>query len=184
MNSIYQKETAGFTLIETLVAISILLVAVVGPMTIAAQGLQNAFYAREQVTAYLLGQEAIEILRSIRDENAIAGVDWLTGVPASCEGDSADGCSVDPRTFEFTDCGASSTACQINYDTGALESTRGFYTHGAGDATAFTRRMWVDEVAADQEVAVTVEVSWTSGIFAGERVITLQTRVFNHYDNL
>ena len=176
--------THGFTLIETLVAISILLVAVVGPMTIAAQGLQNAFYAREQVTAYLLGQEAIEILRSIRDENAIAGASWLAGVPETCAAYNFDGCGVDVRTFEFTDCGESSDACQINYDSGALSADRGFYTHEAGDGTAFTRRMWVDEVAGDQEAAVTVRVSWTSGIFAGERTVTLQTYLFNHYDNI
>src|SRR5690606_32394347 len=99
--------------------------------------------------------EAIEILRATRDANAITGADWLAGVPASCEDAGGDGCSPEVRTFEFIDCSASSTACRINYDTGALAGARGFYTHEAGNETAFTRRMWVSEVTAGQEVEVT-----------------------------
>ncbi len=82
------KETShkkGFTIIETLVAISILAIALTGPLSIISQALRNSFYARDQVTAFYLAQEAIEYLRNQRDNNALkdppeAADDWLAGV--------------------------------------------------------------------------------------------------------
>ena len=64
----------GFSLVETLVAIAVLLVAIVGPMTIAAQGLQASFFAREQTTAVYLAQEAVEAIEEIRDVAALEAV--------------------------------------------------------------------------------------------------------------
>src|SRR3989344_5249811 len=63
-----QNKTSqnGFTLIETLVAVSLLSIAVVAPMTLASKSLSTAYYPRDQITAFYLAQEAIETLRSIR----------------------------------------------------------------------------------------------------------------------
>ncbi len=36
------KNSNGFTLVETLVAIGVLLLAIIGPMTVAQKGIQNA----------------------------------------------------------------------------------------------------------------------------------------------
>lgn len=174
-----RTKSDGFTLIETLVAITILLVAVVGPMTIAARGLQTAFFAREQVIAFSLGQEAIEFVRAERDENALQGSSWLSGIPGSCDRSNSSGCGIDVRTGSFRSC---SSGCQLQYDSGSLSGNRGFYTYVTGELTPFTRRMWVEEVTGNQEAEVTVEVSWSSGLFGGTRTVTIQSRIFNHYD--
>ncbi len=179
-----RSSVSGFTLVETLVAISILLIATAGPMTIAAQGLQNAFYAREQFTAYSLAIEALEFARAVRDENAIAGDPWLEGIPSFCDSSNADGCGIDARTLAWSDCSAAANACTLSYDAGALGADRGFYTYEEGEMTVFTRRIWIEEVETDREAEITVEVSWPSGLFSGPRTITLQSRLFNHYDNL
>lgn len=175
----------GFTLIETLVAVTILLVAIVGPMTIAARGLQSAFFAREQVTAYALGQEALDLIRAIRDENAIAGRGWLSGIASSCARSNASGCGIDMRARSFRNCGTGS-ACQLRYDSGSLSghAQRGMYNYATGDMSPFTRRIWVDQVAVGREAEVTVEVTWLSTVFRAERTVTLQTRIFNIYDNI
>jgi prepilin-type N-terminal cleavage/methylation domain-containing protein len=61
----------GMTLVETLVAVSILAVAIVAPMTLTMQSLSAAYYARDQVIASNLAQEALEAVRAIRDANIL-----------------------------------------------------------------------------------------------------------------
>ncbi|MEK7156326.1 MAG: prepilin-type N-terminal cleavage/methylation domain-containing protein, partial [Patescibacteria group bacterium] len=75
------KTTAGFTLVETLVAVMLLSVAVVAPMSLAARSLGSAYYARDQITAFYLAQEAIEALRSIRDSQILLIAGSSSGAP-------------------------------------------------------------------------------------------------------
>ncbi len=80
------REGRAFTLIETLVAVSLMVVAIVAPMSLVSQSLTTAYYARDQVAAYSLAQEGIEAVRAVRDgnilENATTGTnkDLLTGI--------------------------------------------------------------------------------------------------------
>ncbi|MBI4086787.1 prepilin-type N-terminal cleavage/methylation domain-containing protein [Candidatus Kaiserbacteria bacterium] len=170
----------GFSLIEALVAISILLVAIAGPMTIAARGLQTAFYAREQVTGFSLAQEGVELVRAWRDGNALLGAPWLAGLPGVCTSNS-HGCGIDARASGVVNCNVPNN-CRLNYD----EGDRGFYTHAAGAPTPFIRRIWIDPVSGPggNEAEVVVEVSWESGFFASERNVTVRSRIFNQYDNI
>jgi len=72
----------GFSIIETIVAIAILSVALVAPLTLAQRGLNSSIYAKDQVTAFYLAQEAIEYVHYVRDSNNLYGasqsVDWLS----------------------------------------------------------------------------------------------------------
>lgn len=80
-------STRAFTLIETLVAVSLLTVAIVAPMSLVSQSLSAAIYSRDQITAYSLAQEGIESVRAIRDGNILAnaltnaGKNLLDGIP-------------------------------------------------------------------------------------------------------
>ena len=71
-NLLQRNTERGFTLVETLVAITILLIVIVGPMTIASRGMQTAFYAGDQTTAIYLAQEGIEHIQRLRDDTALA----------------------------------------------------------------------------------------------------------------
>jgi len=87
MNLTQQKKEKGFTLIETMVAIALLMLALIAPMSLATQSLAAAYYARNQITAFYLAQEGIEIVRSVRDGNIIAtasgqsGINVFNGIP-------------------------------------------------------------------------------------------------------
>ena len=59
MNIFNNKNNKGLTLVETLVAISVLLMAVVGPMVIYSKSITNTRYAGDQITAYYLAQEGM-----------------------------------------------------------------------------------------------------------------------------
>ena len=71
--------TKGFSLIETLIAITILAVALVGPFIAVRTALQASYVARDQLVASMLAQEAMEYIRTVRDNNFHAGRDWLHG---------------------------------------------------------------------------------------------------------
>ena len=65
-------KTSGLTMVETLVAISILTIAVIGPLGIIAQALHTSYYTRDQMTAYYLAQEPLEYVRNLRDNRGLA----------------------------------------------------------------------------------------------------------------
>ncbi len=70
-------KNKGFTIIETLVAISILVIAVTGPLSLASRGLAYSQYAKDEVTAFYLANEALDVIRNIRDTNIRSGKPWL-----------------------------------------------------------------------------------------------------------
>lgn len=64
MYKINFKNKKGFTIIETLVAVTILMISIVGPLTIAQKSLMASIYARDQVTASFLAQDIIEKIKN------------------------------------------------------------------------------------------------------------------------
>lgn len=169
---------SGFTLIESLVAISLLTVAIVAPMSLVTQSLSAAFYARDQVTAYNLAQEGIEALRTIRDGNVLAnalyseGRDLLDGIPI----DSAF--TIDAR--ESTALSAISScagACPPLQTDGTLYGYESGWT-----TTYFTRTLYAVYVGpasingGQDVIRVSVTVTW--------RTSNGQTRSFTIYENM
>jgi hypothetical protein len=95
------KFTTGFTLVEALVAISLLMVAISSPMYISQKGLSASMFARDQMTASFLAQDGIEAVKNIRDYMAINQenentpyTDWL-GLLSDCFCDSDTFCNFD-----------------------------------------------------------------------------------------
>jgi type II secretory pathway pseudopilin PulG len=66
----------GFTIIETLVAISILMIAIAGPLTVAGKGYTSAIDARNQSEASLLAQESLEYLNNLKDNKIFPFASW------------------------------------------------------------------------------------------------------------
>jgi len=76
---ILRKKEKGFTLIETLIAISILMISVVAPLSLAAKGIQAANLAKQQVVAYYLAQDAYEMIKNITDTNKLETKTYAEG---------------------------------------------------------------------------------------------------------
>ncbi len=180
---------SGFTLIETLVAISLLTVAIVAPMSLVTQSLSSAFYARDQVTAYNLAQEGIEALRAVRDGNILAnalesaGRGLLDGIPIG------SAFTIDARESTAED---AIEVCAAN-PCPPLQTDGTLYGYAAGDRsvanrdpnwvnTNFTRTLIAayvgptDVNSGHDAIRISVTVSW--------RTANNQTRSFTIYENM
>lgn len=174
------SSQGGFTLIETLIAITILASAVAGTMTIAFQGLRGAQLSSDQMVASYLAQEGIDFIRSKRDENYLSRIssgmavtDWDVGLDA-CKGGT--GCTIDmtvPSNNPVA-CGSPCSPLTINV-------TSGLYGQRTPDATwvasPFTRRVTMTSASQDVYSIVTVTVTWQTGPIA--RSLTLREVLTN-----
>lgn len=64
----------GFTLVETLVAVAILVAGIIGPLELISRSLHSAPFSKNNLIAYNLAQEGIELVRAIRDNNMLCDV--------------------------------------------------------------------------------------------------------------
>lgn len=203
LTSPFRPATSGFTLVETLVAITLLLLVIVGPMSIASRGIQNAYYAGDQTTATFLAQEAIEHIQGLRDDNALqeaiefqsqgnnndddvwtwydAGGDW----DVYCKAET--GCDIDFDSGNYRDC-ATQSRCQLQKYTGnsAIDRIFAYQTVGPDwSDSPFTRVIRIGDVITSGgepvAVPVSVTVSWESSLFGGTRDVVLQTYLYNLY---
>jgi len=71
---------SGFSLLETTVAVAILIIAVVGPLTLASTSIKSFSQAKNGLLAASLAQEGIELVRNYRSSNVLGGRGWLFGM--------------------------------------------------------------------------------------------------------
>jgi len=191
---IQHKTQAGFSLVEVLVAISILLIATVGPMTIAAQALKSAQYSREQNTAFFLAQEGIEAVILLRNEAGIAHTRnpasvsssaWIsTSVDNACIINS-QGCglsfnSVTNPTPTLVTCTTSSNnPCRLYFNANAA---RARYTHSSSQAvlTPYRRHIYIDRISVRYRVIS--EVQWQPAGNLPPQTVRLETYLHDIYN--
>jgi len=176
------KYMRGFTLIETLVAISLLTIAIVAPMTLISKSLAAAYYARDQITAFHLAQEAIETVRHVRDHNILATAfgtptDLLENIPIEAP------FIVNTLNDYIDEVACSSGTCPPVQ----TDPTSTFYGYGTGwTDTRFTRTVEAatvrEEGGTPQEIRVSVTVSWQTGSYQS-RSITISENLYRWVDD-
>ena len=162
------KLKKAFTLIETLVAVTILSAAVAGPMALSIKSIGSASVSQDQLVAFYLGQEVMEYVRNIRDTNLInSSNDWTNGLGA-CKG--VAGCYIDVKNNTVTDCG---TGCP------KLKFDGQNYNYASGNDTIFTRTVKIDDTVGvgGDEAKVSISIKWT-GKYGG-KTMNLEDNVFN-----
>lgn len=155
----------GFTLVETLVAITVILTAIVGPLYAVQQSLNISRSAREQLIASSLAQEGVEYVRGIRDSNYLRNLaapgsrNWLSSLDGTAGGtNSYANCITGDCVVDMVRNTVSRTVTPLN-----LESTGLYGQTTAGTATVFTRTVRLTAVSGSTtEMIVTVTVTWTT----------------------
>jgi prepilin-type N-terminal cleavage/methylation domain-containing protein len=163
------KTKRGFTLVETMVAISLLTIAVIGTLTAVQNGLQDTTIAKDQTVAFHLAQEGMEFIKNKRDENVLKNLggsptNWLHGLSEAgdpcffgktCRIDSYVGAD---NPGGIVDCGGSLGSCPVLRE----DSNSGLFGYNGGwPATYFKREIQFQSISAD-EVMVTMTISWTN----------------------
>lgn len=142
-------KNKGFTLLEMLVAIAIVVIGALGVFSAVAKYSTLTQNEKDSLTAAYLCQEGIEIVKNIRDTNWIAEASsWKDGLPCS------SGCEADWSS--------SSLSAFSSEDFLYVDSETGFYqyAHDSSDTeTFFTREITVSEVG-DDELDIQVDVVW------------------------
>ncbi len=187
MRSLHRITQKGFTIIETLVAVTLLMIAIAGPLLIASKGLTSALYAKDQMTASYLAQEAMETIKNQKsnlDYNDLLGSKFDTFISklnTSC-GDQYHRCDFDTITpGNFTNCGPSGALCPL------FVSDKNIYsTNDSGNKTVFKRGFYLEKATAvlppgsptlsvpscsyadDQECRIHVTVSWNTTTIENE----------------
>ena len=182
-----RSSSRGFTLVETLVAVMLLSVAVVAPMSLASKSLGSAYYARDQITAFYLAQEAIEALRSIRDSQILiiagnpSGAPDIFGlIPHLNEPFTVDGRKGD----------ASTAIARCDGECPPLQTDGTLYGYpGVGDdanawaPTHFTRTVHAYAIPGNaDEIRITVTVTWQTGPIQ-ERSFTISENMYRWVDD-
>lgn len=170
------NKNSGFTLVETLIAISIFTTSILVLMSVLAQGITSTTYASQKLTATYLAQEGIEYMRNLRDTYVVydptsTQQGWtafqtrLKSQVSLCEFNA--GCYFDDSTIVYTNpttpienmsllsCG--NGPCPVlKYD-----AATGKYGYSSGVNSVYTRRITVWPVG--NETLVTSTVFWTQG---------------------
>ncbi|NMB92488.1 MAG: hypothetical protein GYA31_02605, partial [Parcubacteria group bacterium] len=82
------KFKSGFTLVEALVALSILIVGIISGFILVTRALYDVAIIQDRLTASFLAQEGLEIVRQIRDTNYL---NKLNGSNANWDKDLSNG---------------------------------------------------------------------------------------------
>ena len=135
----------GQLLIESMIAISIIVVGLLGLVGLLSRSLSLNRVVSDQFTANYLAAEGIEVVKNIVDANTVQKQPWNLGL--------ANG--------EY----------QVSYDSVQLESTlrqplvfeegTGRYSYGFGRPTSFVRTIKIELLSQD-EIKVNSIVNWTT----------------------
>jgi Tfp pilus assembly protein PilV len=150
----HTKTEHGFSLVEVFVAIFFILVGVLAVLDLFIPSIRMTSNSQKVVTASFLAQEGIEIVRNMRDNNAVRGADAFTGEDledGSSVGVNILSCNGRNVTFDDLD------DCPAERVVGYSESSKEFQI---GEGNTFRRVVDIEENS--DHIVVEVRVYWDS----------------------
>ncbi|KKS77558.1 MAG: hypothetical protein A2370_01435 [Candidatus Vogelbacteria bacterium RIFOXYB1_FULL_42_16] len=140
----------GFTIIEALVAIVILLIAILGPLAMLASAISDSHFARNQVVATFLSQEGLEMALPYFQKEIVDG-----SMQDRC-GTVDNYCIIDIKQNKITIEESTDPALYITDD--SPKKYVSIINKGEGDAkTIFSRKIWFNLVSVnDPDLANTI----------------------------
>lgn len=158
-----QKNNQGQSLMETILAVGLLITVVLGALGLGIYSVRVGRYSQNQLIAANLAREAIEYVRNVRDTNWLKGQAWDTGLDG-CTASSNQWCILDfnaaTNTWIKTALAVgqnintcSSAVCELKIDTT-------YYTYNltsGGTSSGFRRVLQINTLGANKLVEVRVK---------------------------
>ena len=140
-------SSKAFTLIEILIAITVMTLGIVGFHAAITRVASLTFFNADRFVASRLAQEGIELVSNIRDTNWVekTNPDWDDGL-TNC----LLGCEIDYNDSGFTNWVEPGRYLKIN--------SNGFYNYQSGENTKFTRKITITPMA--DKLKVKVRITW------------------------
>jgi len=152
--NILQKTYRGFTIVETLVAIAILMIAVTGPLVAASRSLNAALYSRDQMIGSFLAQEVMEVIKSQRSNAVINNESDWTRDYSKCIATNPCGVSATDPSLTPQFCSVASCILRLG--------SNGYSMSGTEDGLSFYRSFYLESMSST-EYKVHVIVGWNQG---------------------
>lgn len=181
------NENSGFTLIETLVALSIFAFSVLSIVVVTGQGINDVNYSKNKLSATLLADEGVELVRNIRDTYALGDAPtygWNSFKQIAELNYCEFNCMVDPVgdlstiSTAIKPCSASAGCPILSKDDTSIYA--GYFRYGAKNSTPFTRNINVAKITGQNDVLiVTSTVEWTQG--QSTKSVTVSEPLYNWY---
>lgn len=180
----------GFTLVETMFAVYILTFTVTVLMTVVANSLFAARYAKDEITANYLLQEVVDYIRNDRDNTVFlnsgptnSDENWSVFLTKYNSCAEPNGCSFDILPSLLGDSLATKNQCSnggvcplLIYNANAVDTS--FYFNDDGRSlttgmtrTDFKRKIIVKKIGTD-EIDVIVTIDWKNGKLPVTRSLT------------
>ena len=177
----------GFTIIETLIAITILMIAIVGPLTASNRAYTASLDARNESIASFLAQEELEMVSNVKDsQSTFIGSNTIFTPNNPCTSPSVPtaplcGASFDQTTF--TALGGHSgpiidTCHNLNSCAIKSDANLGYSYTASGTPTPFTRYFYLTPTSDPNQLLATVMVTWLSGTVTNQ--VALQEVLTNY----
>lgn len=148
-----KMKNAGYTLLETIIALAVIMGAIAGPYSLATRGIISSLASKNKLAAFNLSQEGIELVRKIRDDNVLSGANW-----------DADIASGSWKIDVMNNALSPFDGAALLYDAGL-----GLYQNNAGSASIFTRRITIEKPPSQptpgipdaDQIRIISTVTWT-----------------------
>ena len=163
-------------MIETIIALTVITFAILGPVSLTIFSLKSANVSKDQIIASFLAKDAMEYIKNWRDDNYLQKKsNWLAGLGGGCL--NASGCYID-TTLPYDDnqaiknCPGGGGCPNIKYN--ALTIEYGYDSGWVDDI--FVRTVKISNTTPD-EAEVSIIVSWDDKF--GSHSFILQDNLFN-----
>ena len=179
------------------------------PLAITSNAAKSSSFSSEQVTAFFLAQEGVELVTKARDDILVSRFGGTSFVPSAwgyfistanagpyrlCYSTVNNGAGCDLTVNQngsllVTNCANSGgAACQLYLNT-ANGNIRARYNHTVSSNlfTPFTRIITLEQITDSNgnvnEVKVTSKVTWRTGSLRAGQEVVVESRLFNIYGN-